>query len=114
MKRTFQIIWVIASVALIVQLAHSIYDLSKRGSVVDEARARLQKVKEENSRLKAEEIYVQSPEYVERQARDKLNLARKGEVVAIIQKATPTPSPSEELVKKENWELWAEKFRLKR
>jgi cell division protein FtsB len=111
MKQAVRALWIIISIALVVQLVHSIKGLRSRGSVIEDARARLQKVKDENASLKDEALFAQSPEFVEEQARNKLNMARKGEVVALIPKASPTPTPTA-VIKKQNWELWMEKFQI--
>lgn len=110
MKRAIRILWIIISLALVVQLTHSITDLDKRGEVVEEARARLQKVQEENNRLNEEAEYVQSTQFVEEQARNKLNMARPGEIVAMVPKPSPTATPTPTTPPKANWELWAEAF----
>lgn len=113
MKRAVQILWIIISVAFIVQLTHSISDLGKRGGVVEEAQMRLQKVQDENNKLKEEAMYVVSSQFVEEQARNKLNMARPGEVVAMVPKQSPTPTPTPTAVPKQNWELWMDAFGMK-
>jgi cell division protein FtsB len=110
MKQGVRTLWIIISIALVVQLTHSINGLGKRGGVVEEAETRLQKVQEENNNLKEQAQYVTSTQFVEEQARNKLNMARPGEVVAMVPKASPTPTPSPTLPPKANWELWMEAF----
>lgn len=110
MKRAVSTLWIIISIALIIQLTHSIHDLGKRGSVVEDAQARLKKVQEENNKLKEQAMYVQSPQFVEEQARNKLNMAKPGEVVALVPKQSPTPTPSPAAPPKQNWELWMDAF----
>ena len=111
MKRVVRAAWVVISLALIIQLIHSIQDLGKRGNVVEEVRLRLQKEQNENSRLKNEALYTESIAFVEEQARNKLNMSKKGESVVILPKPSSTPTPTV-VAKRENWELWMEVFRV--
>ena len=113
MKQAIRILWIIISIALIVQLTRSIHDLGTRGSVVEETQVRLQKVQEENNKLKEQAMYVESPQFVEEQARNKLNMARLGELVALVPKQSPTPTPSPTAPTKQNWELWMDAFGAK-
>ena len=110
MKQAVRILWITISIAFIIQLTHSINDLGQRGGVVEEAQVRLQKVQEENNKLKEEAQYVTSTQFVEEQARNKLNMARPGEVVAMVPKQSPTPTPTPTEPPKANWELWMGAF----
>lgn len=106
-------IWflLIASILLSVNLARSVYDLSKRESVLHEARDQLSQTKEKNEKLNSELEYVQSPAYIEQQARDKLNLAKPDETVLILPEVTPPPEEKEE-VELPVWKQWMEVFRI--
>lgn len=112
MKRIASWLTIIISVLLSVNLARSIYDLHTRESVVHEAQARLAQAQEKNNELKKELAYVQSPGYVEQQAREKLNMARPGEVVLIVPEVTPPPDDSVEEEQLEIWQQWLKVFRL--
>lgn len=113
MKQGFRIIWIIASLALMANLVHSIYDLSRRGKIVGEAQKKLELTRAEHDKLIAQKAFVESPGFVEQEARNKLNMARKGEVVAVVPQQSPSPTPTVAVPDKKNWELWAEKFRVK-
>ncbi|KKR72171.1 MAG: Septum formation initiator [Microgenomates group bacterium GW2011_GWC1_41_8] len=112
MKRLASWLIIIVSVLLSVNLARSIYDLHTRESVIHEARDRLVKTQEENNKLEEELSYVQSPAYIEQQAREKLNLARPGEVVLIVPEITPPPDDSDQELKLEIWQQWLKLFRV--
>ncbi|MCR4264248.1 MAG: septum formation initiator family protein [Candidatus Roizmanbacteria bacterium] len=112
MKRLASWLFIIISILLSVNLARSIYDLQKRESVIHEARERLAKAQEEHNKLKEELDYVRSPAYVEQQAREKLNLARPGEVVLIVPEVTPPPDESESEEQLEIWQQWLDLFRF--
>lgn len=77
---------IIVGIVLIVNFTHSILDLSKKGGVVDEAEERLREVEEENALLRERYRQVRREEYIEKIAREELNLARDGEVVVVLPK----------------------------
>jgi cell division protein FtsB len=92
----------------------SVYKSSER---IDKARLNLERVKKENSELKSALGLIKSDLYIEKQARDKLGLAKENEVVLVL--------PSEEIVKSfstkreveegfelpdPNWEQWLKLF----
>ena len=101
----------IASILLIINLGRSIYDVSQREQVVHDARQQLAQTKQENDKLKKELEYVQSPGFIEQQARERLNLARPDETVVILPDITPPPEEVPE-PEKEIWQQWLEVFRL--
>lgn len=72
------------------------------------AEDRLKKAQAENQKLKDDVVFKSSPYFVEKEARDKLGLAKKGETVVI----TPAPerkegeeyvSPYKDLTIQEQW-----------
>ena len=52
--------------------------------MVDQHGSLLTHEKEENDRLKRKLYEVQSPEYIEKQAREKLGMSREGEYVVML------------------------------
>ena len=101
----------IFAIAFIVSLSRSIYSLWQKGDVVSERVMALQKLQQENQRLKQELDEVESSEYIEKQAREKLNLQKVGEVVVVLPKNQPIlnqpDSPSSSLP---NWLQWYHLF----
>lgn len=75
---------IIFGTILIISLSRSIYDLWQKRSILDEARERVRKAEEENANLREKYREVQSPEYIEQTAREKLGLGRDGEVVVVL------------------------------
>ncbi len=53
---------------------------------VEESEKRLAKLREENEQLRRELEYKRSPEFVEREIREKLGLVKKGEAIVILPK----------------------------
>jgi len=78
-----------------------------RHSILADAYRKLGEAKRTNDVLTRELAKSQTPEFVEKQAREKLNMAKEGEVVVILPPITPivspTPTPPDT---RANWEKW--------
>ncbi len=83
-KRLFNGIIFLIGISLIVSLTRSIIDTLKKSEAVTYEEERFAKVKNENEELKITYENLQTPQYVEKQARDSLGLGREGEVVVIL------------------------------
>lgn len=111
MKRILFIITIAISIIIINNLIHSIYSLWQKRDLVTNAQKELKHQKLENQRLKSELSYIESKEFIEKEARDKLLLVKPGEELVII---------SDELIKKNkeekgkendpNWKKWLQLF----
>lgn len=84
MKKTWFILATFISLYLIVSLVRSIWQLYKAGDQVFEAEKIKQVELNRNLELKRELEASKSGDFVERAARDKLNMIRPGEVVLIV------------------------------
>ena len=85
-----------------------IWKLWRTRSLVQDAQVRLEKARLENQRLTQKLAEIQSEEFVEREAREKLGLGKEGEVVLILPDQN-TKSDSDILnlkLKIKNWRLW--------
>ena len=112
MKTGFQWLLIGISAVLFFNLARSVSDLLSRRNLVRQEEEKLNEAQNEYSELTAQLQEATSAGFIEREARNRLNLARESEVIVIIPSpvpptATPTPTPQ-----KANWELWRETFRL--
>lgn len=81
------------------------YDIWQKKDFVTEAQKELSFQKQENQRLKSALSYSQTQEFIEKQARDKLFMVKKGEQKVLI------PKESEETLKEKkeglpNWKQW--------
>jgi cell division protein FtsB len=94
----------------LINLVRSFFSVAEKGKVLTDAESRLLFVKDQNDRLKREYARTQSPDYIEKQAREKLNLGKDGEYVVLLPPISPIPTvmPTPIL---ENWEKWAKVFR---
>jgi len=75
---------IIIGLILISRTTATIYRLWKAGERVEEAERELAEVKQANEKLAWEWQEVQTPEYMERQVRDKLGYGKPGEVELVM------------------------------
>lgn len=108
-KKIIQWIVILIGTILIVNLSRDILRLIKAGEQIDLAVDNLAKAKTEyESFLKKKEIYT-SGEFVEEEARNRLNMAKPDEVIAILPKnldeilGRSDKKPESEIT---NWQKW--------
>ena len=105
--------WILFSVCtlLLISSFKSWINLSKRADILKNAQDRVQKAADKQKQLESALARVQSREYIEQQAREKLNLSREGEITVIVPSISitqdPTPTPLENLA---NWQKWWKVF----
>ncbi len=90
---------------MINDLVHSIYDIWQKKDFVAASQKELNFQKQENQRLKSALSYSQTPEFIEKEARDKLFMVKAGEQKVLI----PKESEGQKEAKKENlpnWKQW--------
>lgn len=111
-KKIINFTILIIGIGLIISLSRDIFRLLRAGDRIKQAQLQVEELEKENIELKELEEYYQSEEFVEEQARNKLNLAKEGETIIIL------PPNVEELVgwqeeekppELPNWKRW---FRL--
>jgi len=98
-------------------IIRSIYVLLGKSNTIDEARAKVAQLEREQVELIELQKKVNSPEFVEREARDRLGLAKEGEVVVVLppedvlRKLAP-PEEKEPEYAQENpiWKQWVRMF----
>ena len=109
-KRLLHWLVLIIGIILIIELSRSVMDLLDKGKIIEQTQKRLERAKAKNKELKKRLAEVQSLAFIEKQAREKLNLAREGEVVVILPKITPEPE-IEEAKELANWQKWLKLFK---
>lgn len=78
---------IVGSVILVVvvwNLGKSVYSIYKIGSQVDTLEKEVESLRSEKERVLAEKLYKESLDYVEKEARDKLNLRKSEDVIVSI------------------------------
>lgn len=108
-QKVLQYFLIVIGIFLFLNLIRSIVSISQKGHIIEDTQSRLLAEEERNSKLTRELAKVESPEYIEQQVRDKLNLGRPGEYMVILPPMTPAPTPEAE-VKEPVWERWKELF----
>jgi cell division protein FtsB len=106
-KSLVRALFIACNVAVVIGLTSSVFDLWKRRDIVRDRQAALEKVRGENRRLKEALADAQTPEFVEREARNRLNLGKPGETI-IIMEAVPEATWGGQLQAAElpTWRAW--------
>lgn len=104
---------IIVGALLIFNLVRDIHRLLRASDQIKFAEKKAQDLEKENRELVEKKKYYQSPEFIEEQARNKLNMAKPGETIVILppnieeifgktKKETPVQLP--------NWQRWWKLF----
>jgi len=94
----------------VLNLSRNIWRILHAGERLEKAQEKLGELKAENAQLRQEKDRLKSNDFLEEQARNKLFMAKKNEIVLIL----PIPSvykeegffEEEEIVDKEEGEIW--------
>ncbi len=101
-------------VYLIYVLSSGLWQLYKAGGRVEEARSRLVEERQKNEELKKKLSEVKSDDFIEREAREELNMQKPGEVVVILPeidlKGLDESQKNAEKSTK-NWQKWFQLFK---
>ena len=103
-------------VLLMLSLLGSISRLKEVGSNIDKEKERINKLKTEQEELRKNLEFAQSEEFIEKQLRDKLGLAKDGEIVVIlpdsetVKKFAPRMDEEEKILLIPNWKKWMKLF----
>lgn len=113
-RRFFYLFAFFFAIYLIWTLSVSIIRDWGQGERIAKVEARLKKVQKDNQDLQLELSYVQSQDFIERQAREKLNLIYPGETIIILPKLNRSDFkiPQEKTPEKRlpNWRQWLNLF----
>ncbi len=110
MKKILQIGAIIILLLIINGLARSIYDLWNKQDLLTLAKKTLEEEKLKNKKLKGELSYVESPEFIEREARNKLFLVKPGEKEILISQKSSQEAKLKKEVNIPNWKKWLNLF----
>lgn len=83
-KRLLNLAILIIGIGLIINLSRDIYRLLGADDQIELAEVGLEELKKERQELLELEKYYQSEEFIEEEARNKLNMVRPGEAVVIL------------------------------
>ncbi len=99
-----------------VSLIRNILRVVESNKRIEKAQDRVEKLKKENEELEENLAITKSEEFIEKQLRDKLGLAKEGEIVIVLpdEKILETLAPSleeeEETLPDPNWKKWLKLF----
>jgi cell division protein FtsB len=98
----------ILGLVFVVRLGSNVVKLYKAGGRLSEEETKLVEVKKKNQELKERLAQVQTPQYMEKEAREKLGMGKEGEVVVIV--PADEVSTANKVVSKQgnepNWVRW--------
>ena len=112
-KRVVFFGFIIISLVVINNLIHSISDLMNKKDLIVKAKQELVHEKKENEALKKKLQIAKNPDFVEKEARDRLFLAKPGENVVVIPSGVLAASNSSKgsgVGKQTNWQKWWDLF----
>ena len=85
--------------------------ISQREEIIRDTKEKLQQVKDNKEQLERQLAQVESRQYIEKEARNKLNMGKNGEIIIIMPSVSPasdpTPTPWDA---SPNWQKWARLF----
>jgi len=86
------------------------WDIWQKKDIISQVQSQLDIKKQENQRLKAALSYAQTPEFIEKEARDKLFMSKAGEQKVLIPQDSGSSSDSQNQDNEPNWKKWWDLF----
>ena len=109
--RLLSMILLLAVLTLVFNVIHSWRYLGSRGDVIKQAEEKLAESKKQNESLKKQLAQVESRGFIEKEARNKLNLGREGEIFVFLPSISPMLEPTPTIVENlQNWQKWVRVF----
>jgi cell division protein FtsB len=75
---------IVVGIGFLLHFSHSIYSLWRRGDVVQERELRLRELEKEQEDLKNKLSYALTTQFIEQEARNKLNMVQPGETLVVL------------------------------
>lgn len=103
-------------IMLVMSLLGNISRIKNVNLKIEKEKEKVEELRQENEELQKDLEFVQSEEYIEKQLRDSLNLAKEGEIVVIlpepeiVKKFAPRVDEEEEILPNPNWRKWMRLF----
>lgn len=120
-SKIVNIMGLIGSVAIFIILASSLIKSINRirvgEAVIKKTQARIENAESENKKLEEQLKVTQSEEFIEKQLRDKMGLAKEGEIILVLPEAeivrrlSPQIPAESEILVKSNFERWIDLFK---
>lgn len=101
----------IICIVLFINLVRSFFHLRQQGEIIKNVEDKLRQVKQEQDNLKRQLARTESRQFVEKQAREKLNLGKKGEITIVLPSISPYIEPTSTPIDTSlNWQKWVSVF----
>ncbi|MFZ5932698.1 MAG: FtsB family cell division protein [Patescibacteria group bacterium] len=100
----------------LISLVRNISRVLEARKRIGRAESRVEKLKEENEEIKRKLAEVKGEEFIEKQLRDRLGLAKEGEIVVvlpdeeILRKIAPPVPEEEDTLPDPTWKKWLKLF----
>lgn len=107
-RKILQILVIFFLLTLVVNTTRQVAKLSQAKSKFGQTIQKLEELKSGNAKLRAELEFRQTPEFVEREARNKLSLVKEGETVVILPKLEN--SQNQVNSKQSNLKIWLKRL----
>ena len=111
MKEKIRWMVIFVSIFMIISLSRSVVDLWQRRSIVKQEQERLRRIEQKHEELTQKFKTVLSPVFVEKEARERLGMAKEGDTIILMgdvsQKDESQPSfPQSATPQESNWKRW--------
>ena len=103
-------------VLMLVSIARNIGRIASIRSEVEKEKMKMEKIQKENEELERQIFETQGFEFIEKQLRDKLGLAKEGEVIVVLpdeetlRKLAPKVYEEQDVLPDPNWKKWLNLF----
>jgi len=105
-SKAIKIIIAVIGLILIFNLSRDILRLIKASDQIRQAEQRVKDLESQQQQLMEKKEYFESAEFVEEEARNKLNMARPGETIVILPPNNGVAADKGELIQLPNWKKW--------
>ena len=89
-----------------VRLSRNVWKLWKAGERIKDAESGVRSQELENQELQKRLAEVQSPEFIEREAREKLGLGKEGETIIVLPPQNEKSNTQYSISNEPNWKKW--------
>lgn len=116
MKKYLRYILLAAALFVIFSMGRTVWGLLQKEKAIDEVKARVEALKKEQEELLKTKEKMESDEFIEREARERLGLAKPGETVVVppdeeaLRKFAPKTEPETFPEELPIWKRWVELF----
>jgi cell division protein FtsB len=116
LKTYSNIVFIVISLLMLVSLTRNIIKVKEAKERLKEKEEYIEKIGEENEELSQKVATFKSEGFIEKQLRDKLGLAKEGEIIVVlpdeetIKKFAPSNEKEEEILPDPNWKKWFKLF----